>query len=165
MTAEKQRRVLTLIRAKLSDETLCPGGPAFLTSPCHSWILPEDDYQQVPQPRTPMQDQQRVAQSDEQRVGPTPTITTLDDLRQMSDTPPIVNAPNPTTKRALESTKRVHRCLTCNNVPNTVPPITRTLPRPLPPATEANSVRRSPRLGKTAQRNHNTRRPKRIPKV
>jgi len=83
MTAEKQRRVLTLVRAKLMDETLCPGGPAFLTSPCHKWILPEDDYQRVPQPWTPMQDQQRMAHSDEQRVGPTPTITTLDDLRRM----------------------------------------------------------------------------------
>ena len=97
-----------LVWAKLSDKTLSPGGPAFLTSPCHAWILPEKDFQQVPQPRAPMQDQQRVAQSDEQRVGPNPTITTLDDLRQMSDAPPIMNAPNPTTKRTLKTTKRVH---------------------------------------------------------
>ncbi len=81
MTAEKQRRVLTLFREKLSDETICPGGPAFLTSPCHSWILPEDDFQRVPQPRAPTQDQQRVAPSDEQRVGPTPKIITFEDLR------------------------------------------------------------------------------------
>ena len=45
MTSKKQRRVLTLFRAKLLDETKCPGGPAFLTSPCHAWILPEDDFQ------------------------------------------------------------------------------------------------------------------------
>jgi len=166
MTAEKQRPVLTLVWAKLSDETLCPGGPAFLTSPCHAWILPEDNFQQVPQPNTPTQDQQRVAQSNEQRVGPTPRITTLDDLRRMLDAPPIMNAPNPTTKRALKSTKWVHRRLTCNNVPNTVPPITRTLPRrPLPPATEATPVQQSPRLGKTAQCIHDARLPQRIPKV
>jgi hypothetical protein len=121
MTAEKQRRVLTLVWAKLSDETLSPGGPAFLTSPCHTWILPEDNFQQVPQPRAPTQDQQRVAQSDEQRVGPNPTITKLDFLCRMSDAPPIMNVPNPTTKWALKTTKRVHRRLTHNNVPNTVP--------------------------------------------
>ena len=116
MTAEKQRRVLTLFRAKLSDKTKCPGGPAFLTSPCHTWILPEYDFQQVPQPRAPTQDQQRVAQSDEQRVGPTPTITSMDNLRRMSEASPIMNAPNPTTKQAPKATKRVHRRLTRNNV-------------------------------------------------
>jgi len=127
-----------MVWGKLSDKTLCPGGPAFLTSPCHAWILPEDDYQRVPQPRTPTQDQQWVAQSNEQRVGPTPTKTTLDDLLRMLDAPPIMNAPNPTAKWALKSTKRVHQRLIHNNVPNTVPPIKRTLPwRPLPPATEA----------------------------
>ena len=41
MTAEKQRRVLMMFRSKLSDETICPGGPAFLTSTCHAWILPQ----------------------------------------------------------------------------------------------------------------------------
>ena len=39
MTAEKQR---PMVWGKLSDETLCPQGPAFLTSPCHAWILPEE---------------------------------------------------------------------------------------------------------------------------
>ena len=74
-----------------------------------------------------------------------------------------MNAPNPTTKWALKSTKRVHQRLTRNNVPGTVPPITRTLPRcSLPPATEATPVRQSPRLGKTAQHIHDTRLPRRI---
>jgi hypothetical protein len=45
MTADKQRCVLTLFHAKLSDKMICPNGPAFLTNPCHAWILPEDDYQ------------------------------------------------------------------------------------------------------------------------
>ena len=90
----------------------------------------------------------------------------MDNLCRMSEAPPIMNAPNPTTKQALKSTKRVHQRLTRNHVPNTVPPITRTLPRrPLPPATEATPVRQSPRLGKTAQCVHDTRLPQRIPKV
>jgi hypothetical protein len=33
----------------LLDKGICPGGPAFLTSPCHAWILPEGDEQQEPQ--------------------------------------------------------------------------------------------------------------------
>ncbi len=84
----------------------------------------------------------------------------------MSDAPPIMNAPNPTTKRALKTTKRVHRRITRNNVPGTVPPITWALPRrPPPTATKATPVRQSPRLGKTAQRIHDTRLPQRISKV
>ncbi len=108
MTAEKQRRVLTLFKSKFSEATVQHEGPAFLTSPCHTWILPEEEFQCVPQLRVPMQDQQRVAPSAEQRVGTTLEITTLQDLRRMSNTPPIMTAPNPTTKRALKSTKRGH---------------------------------------------------------
>ncbi len=98
MTAEKQRRVLTLFKLKLSGTTVQPEGPAFLTSPCHAWILPEEDFQRVPQLRVPTQDQQRVTPSAEQRVGTTPDTATLQGLCQMSSAPPIMNAPNPTTK-------------------------------------------------------------------
>jgi hypothetical protein len=98
MTPAKQQRVLTLVRRKLSDEVICPGEPAFLTSPCHAWILPEGDEQQVPQAVTPMRDQQRVVTSGEQRVGPTHETISIEDLRQMFDAPPIMNAPNPTTR-------------------------------------------------------------------
>ena len=166
MTAEKQWRILTLFKSKLSNVTAQPEGPAFLTSPCHAWILPEEDFQRVPQQRIPTQDQQRVTPRAEQRVGTTPDITTVQDLCRMSNAPPILNAPNPTTKRALKSTKRVHRRITRNNIPGTDPPITPAIPRrPIPPATEATPVRRSPRLGKTAQRIQDTRLSKRIPKV
>ena len=151
MTAEKQRRVLTLLKSKLSDAMVQHEGPAFLTSPCHAWILPEDDVQRVPQLRVPMQDQQRVAPSAEQRVGTTLEITTMQGLRRMSNAPPIMNAPNPMTKQVLKSTKRVHQCITRNNVPGTIPPITPTLPQHLiPTTTAATLVQRSPRLGKTA---------------
>ena len=84
----------------------------------------------------------------------------------MSNTPPIINVPNPTTKQALKSTKRVHQRITQNKVPGTVPPITPTIPRhPILTATAAILIQCSPRLGKTAPRIHNTRLPKRIPKV
>ena len=84
----------------------------------------------------------------------------------MSNAPPIMNAPNPTTKRALESTKRFHWRITQNNVPGTVPPITPAIPwRPIPTDDAATPVRRSLRLGKTAQRIQATKLPKKIPKV
>jgi hypothetical protein len=155
-----------LVQRKLSKKAICPGGPAFLTSPCHAWILPEGDEQQVPQAVALMQDQQRVVTSREQRVGPTHEIILIEDLSQMSNPPAIMNAPNPTTKRALKLTKRVHCWLTRNNVPGTDPPITRAPPwRPPPTATKATPVRQSPWLGKTAQRIQNARLPKPIPKV
>jgi hypothetical protein len=166
MTPEKQRRVFTLFQEKLANTAVQPEGPAFLSSPCHTWILPEEDLQQVPQLRTPTQDQEWVALSAEQKVGPTPDITTIQDLCQISNAPPIMNAPNPRTKLNLKSTKRVHQRITRNNKPGTIPPITTTIPHhPIPTATTATLVQGSPRLGKTAQRIHNTRLPTSIPKV
>jgi hypothetical protein len=77
-----------------------------------------------------------------------------------------MNAPNPTTKRALKSTKWVHRRITQNNVPGTVPPITPAIPRrPVPTDDATMPVQRSPRLGKTAQRIQATKLTKKIPKV
>jgi hypothetical protein len=84
----------------------------------------------------------------------------------MSDAPPIMNVPNPTTKWALKLTKRVHHRLTQKNISRTVPPITRAPPRrPPPTATKATPVQRSPWLNKTAQRIQNAGLPKPIPKV
>ena len=80
MTPAKQQRVLTLVQRKLSDKVICPGRPAFLTSPCHAWILPEGNEQQVPQAVTLMRDK-RVVMSGEQRVGPTHEIVSIKDLR------------------------------------------------------------------------------------
>jgi hypothetical protein len=104
--------------------------------------------------------------SEQQRVGPTPEMISIEDLHRMSNAPPIMNAPNPTTKRVLKLIKRVHCQLTCNNVPGTVPPITRVPPwHPPPTATKATPVRQSPRLGKTAPRIHDASLPQTIPKV
>jgi hypothetical protein len=84
----------------------------------------------------------------------------------MSDAPPIMNAPNLTTKRALKLTKGVHCQLTWNNIPGTVPPITPAPPQcPPPTATKATPVRQSPWLSKTAQSIQNAKLPKPIPKV
>jgi hypothetical protein len=84
----------------------------------------------------------------------------------MSNAPPIMKVPNPTTKQALKLTKRVHHQLTCNNVPGTVPPITRAPQRhPPPTATKATPVRQSPRLGKTAPCIHDANLPQSIAKV
>jgi hypothetical protein len=166
MTANKQQRVLAMFCKKISDEMISPSGPAFLTNPCHAWILPEDDYQREPQAAALTWDQQRMVPSKQQRVGPTPEMIAIEDLRRMSNAPPIMKAPNPTIKRALKLTKRVHCRLTRNNVPGTVPPITRVPQRhPPPTATEATPVRQSPRLDKTAPRNHDANLPQKIAKV
>jgi hypothetical protein len=120
MSANEQQRVLTEVRAKLADDSLRPCGPAFLTSPCHAWMLPNDNHQCAPQEAAPMHVPQRAAPEGQQRVGPTPEVTPAESLQCMSNAPPIMNAPNPTTRRALKSTKRVHLWLTCNNVPGTI---------------------------------------------
>ncbi len=90
----------------------------------------------------------------------------IEDLRRMSNAPPIMKAPNPTTKQALKLTKQVHPQLTRNNVPRTVPPITRAPQRhPPPTATKATPVRQSQRLGKTAPCIHDANLPQTIAKV
>ena len=179
MTPKKQRKVITLVQAKLANMNVHPEGPAFLSSPCHAWMLPNDNIQQVPQIqiRPPTQDQQRVAPSAEQRVGTTdpsaeqrvgttPTIKATQDLRRISNAPPIMNAPNPTTKRALKTTKRVHMRRTRNNIPGTVPLITPAIPQnTVPPDDTATPVRRSPRRSTTAQRIQAAKRTKQIPKI
>ncbi len=105
MPAIEQRHVLTEVHKKLADNLLCPSGPAFLTSPCHAWILPEDDHQRAPQEVAPMHVSQRAAPEGQQRVGLTPAVTPAEILQRMSNAPPIMNAPNPTIKRALKSTQ------------------------------------------------------------
>jgi hypothetical protein len=127
LTATKQRHVLTEVGAKLADDALRPCGPAFFTSPCHAWMLPDNDHQCAPQEaHTPVL--QRVAPETQQRVGPTPHVNPAPSIQRMSKAPPIMKAPNPTTRRALKSTKRVHQRITRNNVPGSVPAITCTQP-------------------------------------
>jgi hypothetical protein len=144
MPANEQRCVLTEVQAKLADDSLRPCGPAFLTSPCHAWMLPNNDHQCAPQEAAPTH---VPAPEGQQRVGPTPEVTPAESLQRMSNAPPIMNVPNPTTRWALKSTKRVHLRLTRNNVPGTVSTITCTQPLYSPPtATKMTPIHQSPRL-------------------
>jgi hypothetical protein len=144
MTATKQRRVLTLLNAKLAAHHNTHPSSDIVTHPPHEWMLPNDDPQRSlpPAPTTP----------EEQRVVPTPTehrVTTPSSLRRITNAPPIMAAPNPTNKRVLKTKRRSHVRLTRNNIPGSVPAITREAscrPNPLnPPPT---GPRRSPRIPK-----------------
>ncbi len=54
----------------------------------------------------------------------TPILT----IPRITDTPPIMQARNPTVKRVLKNTLRIHRRLTQNNTPGSVPLIRRVYP-------------------------------------
>jgi hypothetical protein len=159
LTATKQWQVLTEVHAKLADDVLCPCGPAFLTSPCHAWMQPDDNHQCAPQEaHTPVL--QRVAPETQQMVGPTPHVNPAPSLQRMSNAPPIMRAPNPTMRRVLKSTKRVHQRITRNNVPGSVPAITRTQPLHSPQMdTNKTPICRSPRLRNMSPQMDDTRLP------
>jgi hypothetical protein len=103
---------------------------------------------------------QRVAPETQQRVGPTPHVNPAPSIQQMSNAPPIMKAPNPTMRRALKSTKRVHQRITHNNIPGSVPAITRTQPLHSPQRdTNKTPIRRSPRLRNMSLQTDDTRFP------
>jgi hypothetical protein len=59
--------------------------------------------------------------------------------------PPIMTAPNSTKKWTLKNTKQTHLCVTCNNIPGSVPAITKARPmHPTPTAPERQSLRLAP---------------------
>lgn len=67
-------------------------------------------------------EQQQIERDNQQRViDDTPIIT----IPRVTNAPPIMKSRNPTSKRALKGTKRLHRRVTRNNTPGAVPPITR----------------------------------------
>jgi len=69
-----------------------------------------------------MMEQQQVERDRQQRViDDTPIIT----IPRITDAQPIMKSRNPTSKRTLKGTKRLHRRVTRNNTPGAVPPITR----------------------------------------
>jgi hypothetical protein len=113
MPAGKQSGVLLDFKSKLALTN--PTSKQTLTCPMHEWILPPGDLQRVPV-ILPME--QRV----EQRVD---DATPPNAIRQVTDAPPIMAAPNPTTKRVLKSTKRTHSRTKGNNMPGSVPAITK----------------------------------------
>jgi hypothetical protein len=68
--------------------------PRTLTDASHTWMLPRGDIQLNPY----------VPPPNEQRV----PLPTPNNIQQITDSPPIMNAPNPTQKRCLKLTPRTH---------------------------------------------------------
>ncbi len=113
-----QKGVLTLINDMLST-VAPPTAPRTPTYPAHEWLLPASDPQQAPRLVLP---EQRVTLPAEQRVdAPNPSNNPI--VFQITDTPPIIMAPNPTTNCSLKATPHTHQRLTGNNIPSSVPPI------------------------------------------
>jgi hypothetical protein len=93
----KRARVIALVHRKLisSDPV---DSIRTLTNPNHEWILPPGSLQRTPYipPQNDL-DEQREEQRAEQRVA-TPTLPPTPTFASITDAPPIMAAPNPTTK-------------------------------------------------------------------
>ncbi len=96
------------------------GPPCSLTSTNHKWLLPPAGLQLAPYVPLPEQRvEQRVIGGEVDREtihnDPRPVLTCI------TNAPPIMAAPNPTTKQALKLTKQTHSCWTRNNVRGVCP--------------------------------------------
>ncbi len=103
---EKRGRVLKLVTNKLAT-WLLTGPPRSLTHTNHKWLLPSADPQLMPYIPFPEQRvEQRVIRGEVQRDNvhnyPHPVLI------RITNAPPILAAPNLTTKQALKLTKRTH---------------------------------------------------------
>jgi hypothetical protein len=96
----KGRRLIKLLRSKIKD-ILHP--PALANTP---------------------QVEQRVREEEQKVIDETPILT----VPRIMDAPLIMQAWNPTAKRVLKNTPRIHRRLTQNNTPGGVPLIRRVHP-------------------------------------
>jgi hypothetical protein len=112
MPAGKQSGVLLDIKSKLALTNLT--SKQTLTCAMHDWMLPPGDLQRVPV-IPPME--QRV----EQRVN---DATPPNAIWGVTDEPPFMAAPNPTTTWVLKLTKQSHLHRRQNNLPCSVPAIT-----------------------------------------
>jgi hypothetical protein len=88
----------------------------------------------------------------------------LPTLARITDAPPIMSAPNPTTRRELRLTKRTHSWRTRNNIPGSIPLITNTagrchLPLPLPDILIMTAPQRSTQIYAAPMQLATTRRP------
>ncbi len=91
-----------------------------LTNPNHAWMLPPGNLQRSPYiPPVEQQVKQRVATDTKL---PPPVIQCI------TDAPPIMVAPNQTSKCTLHLTKHTHMQRTRNNIPGSVPPIMNVAP-------------------------------------
>jgi hypothetical protein len=110
MPLNKRNHVLTLVAEKLAAGQLNDHQHS-LTHPGHEWILPQGDLQRalyvppneqrVPEQRVP---KQRMTLDDAEQTNNMPPQP----LARITDTPPIMLAPNPATRRALHLMKRTH---------------------------------------------------------
>ncbi len=121
MPPPKCARVISLVQRKLTSADSNRETTRTLTTPNHDWMLPPGDLQRSPYiPPVEQRVEQRMATDTE----PLPPV-----IQCITDAPPIMVTPNPTTKRTLRLTKRMHMQRTQNNVPGSVPPITNIAPR------------------------------------
>ena len=74
-------------------------------------------------------------------------------IQRVTDSPPIMHARNPTAKRSLLTTKRVHLRHTRNNTPGGTPTIVRNTPDVIPVDNSPATPRRSPRTTAPASSN------------
>jgi hypothetical protein len=139
MPQEKQTCALTLVAKKLFSGQI-HNPKCSLTHPRHKWILPQVDLQRVPYvpPREQRVPKQRVPKQSvtlKEREPENNMPSQLPTLTRMTDAPPIMLAPNPTTRRALRLTKCTHSRRTCNKIPGSISLITNMVVRrrvPLP---------------------------------
>jgi hypothetical protein len=94
-------------------------------------------------PSTAQTEEQRVRLLEQERqqrvIDDTPIIT----IPRITDAQPIMQSRNPTAKRNLKQTPRIHRRQTRNNTPGAVPPITKRVddnPHGFPPYNPPNVV-------------------------
>jgi hypothetical protein len=98
----KGRRLIKLLQSKIEDTT---HPPALAHSP---------------------QLEQRVREEEQRVIDETPILT----VPRITDAPSIMQAWNPTAKRVLKTTRRIHQQLTQNKTPGGVPLIRRVHPTP-----------------------------------
>jgi hypothetical protein len=115
MNPTKRTGVLTNIIKKI-DTSCRDNDTRTITAPAHQWMLPDGDIQHHPYIHPAPSSEQRVDEArEEQRVDHSVT--------RITDTPPIITAPNLTAPRQLKKTARTHSRITRNNIPGSTPPI------------------------------------------
>ncbi len=147
----KQTHILTKVQQWIVSPMRDHNGRA-LTHKSNDWLLPPGDIQH-----------QQCISLPEQRVEQRVTEDTMDHvpdqrmptpIPQITDTPAIMTASNPTAPRHFKNTKRKHLWTTCNNIPGSVPPIVNTAnqrpimvdPTPIPVVLPAQQSPRTPVL-------------------
>jgi hypothetical protein len=133
MPPEKLNSVLTFVAKKLDAGQLHQPKHS-LMHPGHEWILPQGDLKRVPyvppiEQKVPEQrvHKQRVTLKDGEPAKNVPPQ--LPTLACITNAPPNMLAPNPTTRRALQLTKCKHSQRTQNTIPGSAPLIANTAPR------------------------------------